>query len=312
MMLHGTITGWADHSSSTNQLRRTARGDPRHIVSFACEGATRLEFFRNDYLLYSQSDDRQQAKRGAFNPTRPWTDFTFGAHHADVVVLGAGMHFFDGEEATSLYTRVLNHTLASVQRDRRLLHGHQPQTTFFNSPPKPVADCARYIAPISLDDAVVADSNAHQYREQYAQLRQHHSIAEWMSAAHEVSFLDSFSLGGRRPEATMGSSMFRAWQLDPIRTMKAAFHGQELGQVPQKKRAQVEENLGKDCVHFCLPGPTDTYARLFLGMLLDFDDTAPLFANPAAEGWQAHKRDARLQQRLSVPSMSSLAWWPLK
>ena len=162
MMLHGTITGWADHSSSTNQLRRTARGDPRHIVSFACEGATRLEFFRNDYLLYSQSDDRRQAKRGTFNPTRPWTDFTFGAHHADVVVLGAGMHFFDGEEATSLYTRVLNHTLASVQRDRRLLHGHQPRTTFFNSPPKPVADCARYIAPISLDDAVVADSNAHQ------------------------------------------------------------------------------------------------------------------------------------------------------
>ena len=110
----------------------------------------------------------------------------------------------------------------------------------------------------------------------------------------------------------MGSSMFRAWQLDPIRTMKAAFHGQELGQVPQKKRAQVEKNLGKDCVHFCLPGPTDTYARLFLGMLLDFDDTAPLFAKPAAESWQAHKRDARLQQRLSVPSMSSLAWWPLK
>ena len=59
MMLHGTITGWADHGSSTNQLRRTARGDPRHIVSFACEGATRLEFFRNDYLLYSQSDDRR-------------------------------------------------------------------------------------------------------------------------------------------------------------------------------------------------------------------------------------------------------------
>ena len=200
MMLHGTITGWADHGSSTNQLRRTARGDPRHIVSFACEGATRLEFFRNDYLLYSQSDDRRQAKSGAFNPTRPWTDFTFGAHHADVVVLGAGMHFFDGQEATRLYAHVLNHTLASVQRDRRLLHGHQPRTTFFNSPPKPVADCARYIAPISLDDAVVADSNAHQYREQYAQLRQHHSIAEWMSSAHDVSFLDSFSLGGRRPE----------------------------------------------------------------------------------------------------------------
>ena len=45
--------------SLTMMLRRTARGDPRHIVSFACEGATRLEFFRNDYLLYSQSDDRR-------------------------------------------------------------------------------------------------------------------------------------------------------------------------------------------------------------------------------------------------------------
>ena len=61
-------------------------------------------------------------------------------------------------------------------------------------------------------------------------------------------------------------------------------------------------------------GPTDTYARLFLGMLLDFDETSPLFAQRAATSWHAHERALGRRQRqsleLRVARMSSLAWWP--
>ena len=55
---------------------------------------------------------------------------------------------------------------------------------------------------------------------------------------------------------------------------------------------------------------------LFLGMLLDFDETSPLFAQRAATSWHAHERGLGRRQRqsleleLRVARMSSLAWWP--
>lgn len=263
MLLHGTITAWANDAE--RELGRTDRRDPRHIVSFACGGTTRLEFFRNDYLLYSRSDDRLVAKPGTFNPSRPWTDFTSSAHHADLVLLGAGMHFFDlGQRSADLYARVLNHTLASVQRDRRLLHSHQPCTTFFLSPPKPVADCSKFSAPISLDEAVIADSNVFLYGGQYAQLRRYHSVAEWLSAAHGASFLDSFSLGGRRPEATMGASMFRAWRRHPNKTLREVYYTKNLSQIPEAARANLKRHMVQDCVHFCLPGICTVHQTVYL------------------------------------------------
>ena len=354
-VLNGTITAWAHKGQQ--QLDRINREDPRHVVSFACGGTTRLEFFRNDYLLYSRSDERESAEPGSFNPSRPWTDFTSSAHHADLVLLGAGMHFNGGRSPASLYASVLNHTLASVQRARWLLHGHQPRTTFFMSPPKPVAACKDYNAPISLDEAVISDANSFQFSYQYAQLRRLHSVAEWLSAAHGASFLDSFSIGGRRPEATMGASMFRALQLHPNKAVEEFLFLQNLSgtlHLDEAHRAKVTRRMKDDCVHFCLPGsppcikpwtktvhaifivilvalrinrritssrhalycagPTDTYARLFLGMLLDFDETSPLFAQRAATSWHAHEQALGRRQRqsleLRVARLSSLAWWP--
>ena len=254
-VLNGTITAWA--ANGEQQLDRRNRRDPRHIVSFACGGTTRLEFFRNDYLLYSRSDERPSAEPGSFNPSRPWTDFTSSAHHADVVLLGAGMHFHGGRAPVSLYASVLNHTLASVQRARWLLHGHQPRTTFFVSPPKPVAACTEYNAPISLDEAVISDANSFQFNDQYAQLRRLHSVAEWLSAAHGASFLDSFSIGGRRPEATMGASMFRALQLHPNKAVQEFLYVQNLSgrlHLNEARLAKVTQHMVEDCVHFCLPG----------------------------------------------------------
>lgn len=158
-VLNGSMTAWSD-GGTKSRLGQSDRDDPRRIVSFACGGSVRLDFFRNgapwislrfgrshtyaatkaheprsrtdprtaaakmgkvrlsidmsscasphsaDYLLYSRTDDRDSAKSGSFNPSRPFTDFTASTHHADVVVLGGGMHFFDNPASAALFTRV--------------------------------------------------------------------------------------------------------------------------------------------------------------------------------------------------------------
>ena len=104
-VLNGNITAWS--MGGNRPLGQIDREDPRRIVSFACGGSVRIDFYRNDYLLYSRTDERDSAKGGSFNPSRPFTDFTSGMHHADLAVLGAGMHYFDNRASAALFTRVL-------------------------------------------------------------------------------------------------------------------------------------------------------------------------------------------------------------
>ena len=308
-VLNGSVAAWSN--GGNRPLGLTDRDDPRRIVSFLCGGSVRLDFFRNDYMLYSRTDDRASAKAGAFQTTRPFTDFTAGMHHADLIVLGAGMHYFDNKASAGLYTRVMNYTLASVQRHRHLLHGHQRRTTFVLSPPKPTTNCFNYERPINLGEALEADLNEGKFMHQYQELRRYHEIAAWAAASNEASFIDSFSLGARRPDAAM-ASVARGYELDPNLTLKRAFPLKSVYTSKDVKSVSSKD----DCVHFCLPGPTDTYVRLLLGMLLDFEAEAPLFLRPAATSWHDQERRSKEEHRqsaqLHIPPMSSLDWWPLR
>ena len=320
-ILNGSITAWG--GLGTDELDRTSRDDPRRIVSLACGGTVRIEFVRNDYLLYSRNDERETASPDQFGSTRPFADFTMAAHHADIVVLGTGMHYFDSPRSPSLFARMLNHTIASLQHDRRLLHGHHPRTTFVLSPPKPTVGCGRYSAPISLGEAVNAEFNEGHFSSQYAQLHRYHEIATWISHTHAASFVDTFSIGARRPDATMGSTLLRAFQRDPNHTLDLAFptatmtaelnsHRTRLAYPSARDRRVI--SLGRDCVHFCLPGPTDTYARLLVGMVLEFADEATLFARQAASDWRKLQDDfvaeRHASERIHIPALKSLSWWP--
>ena len=145
----------------------------------------------------------------------------------------------------------MNHTVSTVQQHRRLLHGHQPRTTFVLSPPKPISGCRGYTEPLSLGEALQVDFNEGKYMHQYAGLRRYHEVAAWAAAANGASFIDTFSLGARRPDATMGAAVYRAYQLDANRTLRRAF--------PPTKRFLTERDIksvasSDDCVHFCLPG----------------------------------------------------------
>ena len=143
----------------------------------------------------------------------------------------------------------MNYTLSSIQRHRQRLRGHQPRTTFFLSPPKPTASCGIYQQPLTLGEALQADLNDGKFMHQYMELRRYHEISAWAAAANEASFIDSFSLGARRPDATM-ASVHRAYALDPNRTLQRAF---PMKHVYSAKDIKAMSNTD-DCVHFCLPG----------------------------------------------------------
>ena len=97
-------------------------------------------------------------------------DFTVGAHHADLVVLGGGMHYFDNTHSARMYQRLLNHTLASLQHTRKMMHGHKPRSVYVLQPPKPITNCATYSKPISLGEAAAADVNDGLFSKQYQEL----------------------------------------------------------------------------------------------------------------------------------------------
>ena len=208
--------------------------------------------YRNDYLLYSRTDDRNSARPDAFNPTRPFSDFTTGAHNADLVIVGTGVHYADGRQSASLFARSLNHTVTLLQRDRWLLHGHRPETLFVLSPPKPVVGCGKYTVPLStLSESIESDFNEGAHTRQYAEMRRYHQISAWTAAAHSASFLDTMSLAARRPDATIAASMARAFRWDANETTRRVFAGTVWREVDASAAAVVP---GNDCVHFCLPG----------------------------------------------------------
>eukprot|EP00966_Prymnesium_polylepis_P284452 6571414-Prymnesium_polylepis.1 len=175
-LLNGTVTAWASAADKPlgRRVDRSMSLLNGRIVSFACGGATRIDFFRNDYLLYSRDDERESAAHGVFNPTRPFTDFTTSAHHTDVVILGGGMHY----TKVAHFARVLNHTIASLRaaRVQRTPHPHSARTIFLLPPHKPVVSCARHEAPLSMGDAVEADLAEGKFVQQYSDLHKYREL----------------------------------------------------------------------------------------------------------------------------------------
>ena len=72
---------------------------------------------------------------------------------------------------------------------------------------------------------------------------------------------------------------------------------------------------GRRATHPCCR-PTDTYVRLFLGMMLDSSvaHAPPLFSRQAATSWREQEQGAKLEReqsaRLQIPPMDAFDWWP--
>ena len=122
-----------------------------------------------------------------------------------------------------------------------------------------------------------------------------------------VSYLDVFSLSAMRPDAALGAAYFDA-------------------RFPNNSRRV-------DCVHYCLPGPPDTWNRLLFSLLHASAEEwfgpaqgrrkgarrEPLEPETVAAVHEASRRPTNFSQwqgwrrpaaRRQVPALRSMPWWP--
>ena len=173
--------------------------------------------------------------------------FLYRAVVADLVLYGLGHHFprlIDradkmgaGEQLEArraFFMRNLNHTLASTVAHRAAA-GHHPSTVTLLGASTPVSGCSRHTRPISLTESLASGAEeqpTNQYTQRWHMMPRFDQVARWLAADAGARFLDVAKLSAQRPDAAMARYMPNAGALD------------------------------EDCLHFCMPGPVDTWVRL--------------------------------------------------
>lgn len=144
-------------------------------TSSGCNDTVRMNFVRNDFVLWSNSKgDVDTARR--YNPSLKLHAFTNRASRdADLVLIGAGHHFPNiiskikdahglrtAPETKAFYFRNLNHTLTSLLAARRRW-GHAAASVVVVGQAVPVPACDRFVAPIGLSDALLSHESTSFY-----------------------------------------------------------------------------------------------------------------------------------------------------
>lgn len=283
--------------------RRGGSAVIKDVTASACDDSVRLNFVRNDLLLWtSQVEELRElgklctAGRGLLQP------FANRVADADLLVLGTGHHYPHvmrgaGEQTSeSLFTRSLNHTLSLVAA-RRSEAGHAPDSVVVLGAPWPVAGCSRFSAPISAATALLANSSLHKWSGAWQQARGFDRIAKWLAAEHRMHFLDIAPLSMRRPDDSLGRwcrlSGLDCYKRDVRPDKHGELHrraGGATGGAPEiaTRSHEIQPDADyweEDCLHTCLPGPIDEYVRLLYNLV----DTRPR----ASEGALAPSRRRR-------------------
>lgn len=203
---------------------------------------------------------------------RKWTQsshqlFLESAASADAVVLGTGHHFHDAagrpfwhhkpHDGRTYFERTLSETLAQINA-MRAQHGHHNSSTLLISPVASLPGCTDFNRPIELPealerldaDASVAANKSSSgavrprsiYSLQWARWRRLLPKARGIANATGASFLDLSTVSATRPD--MHLAAWRRWDY---------------------RRALPANEL--DCVHYCLPGPPDSFAMLAFNVL---------------------------------------------
>ena len=299
----------------------------------ACNSTVALRSIRTDLLLWEASRRMvEDARHFRFYPIL--SSFNSAAIKSDVVVLCVGQHyantgspFYDGVRDSwgkntqfgsqgltwhTVFQQSLNATLSSMLASRRLL-GFPRSSVVLMSTTKPVPRCWEYDEPIGSAAEIqrwphgdrVYPSNKSHYALQWEGWHRHRETARRVAAKTGVAFLDMFPLAGKRPDATIGRHY-----LPPLR---------KIGNRTVEWGGVVAEG---DCVHFCLPGPPDTWSRLLFNHVLDELDwrsPSPSQSRMQSEAWleypssyimgaREHLNAAeKLQEKLQTPW-----WWPYR
>lgn len=282
----------------------------RHVLTeltaSACSDTVRLNFVRSDLLLYAPSklELRQLAQCDASSFSHPF--FTRAAR-ADVVVVSTGPHWVSTVMRRRLhlspvgyatFARAVNHSLRSIAHGRAE-RGFAPSSLVVVDSTHPVPNCQKYSSPVDQLELVAA----------YASRNRTVHADGWEMSSHMNWQLRALA-------TAVGSSTLRVGALSALRPDAAMAHGS------RRRTAEV------DCLHFCMPGPTDAFAGLLLNLLGSWAPppnrpagSSLFFSVPAAdwlskrgageviENDPAYKRD---DGALPPPrqSLSGQWWWP--
>jgi hypothetical protein len=219
------------------------------LSASACSGATRLVFVRNDLLLWSTHRSEFNRARECDKLLKADGYVQRAVRDADYLVLQTGHHFPATIEAVSVtgwpdaygfFTSSLNHTLSHLMR-ARTAWGHAPSSVAIMGVSIPVPGCSRLgLQPLSLADALAAlaqHSRRNKYSPRWQAMPRINLLLQWLATAFGALFVDIAAPSAGWPGGMMARFTKSAGALD------------------------------EDCLHSCLPGPVDTYARLLLELL---------------------------------------------
>ena len=243
------------------------------LTAVACDDAVRLNFVRNDLLLWS-------THRSEFNRARECDRLLKAdgfvqrvARDAHTLVLATGHHFPASMEAaasagagtpTGFFSSSLNHTLTELMR-ARARWGHEPSSVAVMGLTLPVPGCSRFTQPLSAAGWLAAEAKlatANKYSPRWRQVPRLNELARWLATAHGARFVDVGAPSARWPSGMMASHTRGAGSVD------------------------------EDCLHSCLPGPVDTYNRLLVESLLARSELPPIPPPPPPSQQQQQQQPA--------------------
>ena len=245
LLLGGTFGRNSRHTSAISD-----------ITASACADSVRLNFIRNDLLLWS-------THRSEFNRARECDKLLKAdgfvqrvVRDAHLLILATGQHFPASIESAALinggqpsgpvgsnregvlgfFASSLNHTLTHLVTSRSGW-GHSPASVAIMGASLPTPLCSRFSAPLSAAGALAAEaqlSGGNKYSPRWRQMPRLNSQLQGLAQSFGTSFIDIAAPSSRWPSGMMAGYTRGAGSVD------------------------------EDCLHSCLPGPVDTYSRLVL------------------------------------------------
>ena len=278
----------------------------KDLTASACGDTVRLNFVRNDLLLWtSQVEEMRELGKSCTAGRALLQPFANRVADADLLILGTGHHYPHveqppGEETSdAVFVRSLNHTLSRVVSVRAAA-GHGPGSVVLLGPPAPVAGCSRYSRPITMVEALSVNSSLAKWSRNWQITRGYGVLAKALAAELGFGFLDVAPLSVQRPDDTLGR-WCRLAGFDCYKRLKqiglqkhhhqaakqaarqavaaaaaaaaAATAGKGAGRrlAPSSSAAAAIDTAAdyweEDCLHTCLPGPVDEYVRLLFNLL---------------------------------------------
>lgn len=172
------------------------------LTASACGDTTRLNFVRNDLLLWSTHRSEFNRARECDKLLKADGFVQRAARDADLLILQTGHHFPATMEAASvttwpdahgLFTSALNHTMGHLLR-ARAAWGHSSQSVALMGVSVPVPACSRLgTQPLSAAASLAALaqlSRRNKYSPRWQQMPRINLLLQWLASAYGVGFVD--------------------------------------------------------------------------------------------------------------------------